>query len=473
MPAPARRDPGSFRDPSGYVFHCDDGVYRAVSSAHARLLRDLSAAGLPSRELPHGSVAPAQFVTDPALRQRLIDENPDFDNFLSHKKLHPLSYPYEWTISMLADAADFTLKLQASLIEHGFALKDATAYNVQFERGRPVFLDWGSFERPRRLDVWYALGQFGRMFTIPLLLARYHGWDLRSYFLASLDGRRPEVAVDSFGSWGRWRPRVLLDVTLPALLTPKSAGPPGSPAPPVPVPDKPQGSPGAQYSNLNRLSRKVRKLADGYRPRGVWANYIRTCLYSDAAGAAKQDLVRQMLRAVEPKTVLDLGCNTGDYSFLAAELGAEVIAVDADHDAVEILYRKLRDNPKPISPMVVDLGNPSPGVGFRNRERAPFLERATSDCVIALALLHHLAVAANLPLPDIRDLFFDLTRDALILEFVPPSDPMFQQLVRFRTDRRDDLTLAACLQVFGERFDIVRQEPVADTGRTLVLMRRR
>src|SRR5262249_4782883 len=151
-----------------------------------------------------------------------------------------------------------------------------------------------------------------------------------------------------------------------------------------------------QVSSLQRLRKKVSRLAEGYRPRGTWSTYTATCTYDEAGEAAKKTVVKDFLQTVKPESVLDLGCNTGDYSIIAAENGAKVVAVDSDHDAIELMYRRLRGKLLSITPMVVDISNPSPAIGFRNRERDSFLRRMRADCTLALALLHHLVVSANL-----------------------------------------------------------------------------
>src|SRR5262249_13605642 len=156
------------------------------------------------------------------------------------------------------DAALHTLQLQMALLEAGISLKDASPYNIQFRDGRPVFIDLSSIEQPARLDVWFALGQFAQMFTFPLLLARYHGWDLRSYFLASINGRDIEQVARSLGRLQRWLPRNLLDVTVPLLLHRKANNASGDNRQ---VLDTPNKNPKAQLLNLRRLSRKIQKLA--------------------------------------------------------------------------------------------------------------------------------------------------------------------------------------------------------------------
>ena len=323
----------------------------------------------------------------------------------------------------------------------------------------------------RALDVWFGLGQFSQMFLFPLLLATRKGWDLRSYFLGALGGRDVEQVSRSFGRLERLRPFALLDLTIPLYLNRRANAKPRSDG--RKLLEQPKPDPSAQLLNLGRLGAKIRRLAKKYRPTGAWADYTTTCTYDHEAEAAKKALVSEFLKAVQPKTVLDVGCNTGDYSELAAACGARVLAIDSDHDAIELLYRRYRGRTGAITPLVVDLSDPTPATGFRNRERASFLDRIEVDCVLALAVLHHLHVTGNLPLGAIRDLFFDMAGQVLILEFVPTNDPMFQKLMQFRVDLFRNLTLDSCRQVFAERFDVVREEPIPHSRRTLWLLRKR
>lgn len=468
----SERVAGSFRDPSGYVFQRGGRVFRAVDGPGYALIEGLFQSGTLPEMVRERLVVDTAIVDEPELLAALRAENPGFRYFLSHARVPLISYPYEWSLSMLADAAVCTLKVQRRLLTAGLALKDATAYNIQFVDGRPVFIDLTSIEKPSRLDIWYALGQFQRMFLYPLVLARAYGWDLRSYFLASLDGRGIDQIARSLRPLDRFRPSMLVDFTLPILLDRQSGRLDGSGSGSE-VLEKRKTDPGPQLLNLDRLQRKVEGLAAGHRPKGVWADYTRTCTYDETAEGRKKALVREFLAPSRSKVVLDLGCNIGDYSLLAAETGARVIAADGDHDAIELLYRRLRQCPAPISPLVLDLSNPSPAIGYMNRERASFFERGQADCVLALALIHHLLVSGNLSLEAIRDMFCALTRKGLILEFVPTSDPMFQRLMRFRVDLFADLDLAKCKAVFAERFEIVREVPVEGSLRTLLLMNKR
>lgn len=463
------RDAGSFRDPSGYVFRQDGRIFRAVDAQAAADLLALDESGALRKLIDEGLVVGTTILPASPLTEKLAAAHPGYARFLEHQPIDPITYPYCWTVSMLADAAALTLDLQLRLLQSGHSLKDATAYNVQFVRGRPQFIDMSSIERPKRLDIWVALGQFQQMFTYPLFLVRYRAWDLRSYFVASLGGRTAAQVGQSFTGLAALRPGLLLDLTLPLWLDRRS----GERGPGREVLEKTNTNSGPQEINLRRLRRKILRLAEGYKPQGLWSRYTRECSYVDRATAAKKEIVRRMLEDVKPRRVLDLGCNTGEYTRLAVECGAEVVAADGDHDAVEMLYRGLRGTTAPITPMVIDLCNPSPAIGFRNQERPRFLDRVRGDAVLALALIHHLHVAGNLPFASIAALFEDLTKDALILEFVPRDDVQFKRLTRLRRESFDDVTLERCLAAFAPRFELQRSETVPESGRTLLLLRKR
>lgn len=468
----ALRLAGSLRDPSGYVFERDGAVYRAVDEECAGVIRQVEESGLLDALVADGSVVATSFVPD-AEATALASDHSGYHRFLRHRRLDAISFPYEWSASMLADAGLLTLDLQLRLLEHGFALKDGTAYNVQFEKGRPTFIDLASIERAPRLDAWFALGQFHRMFTFPLLLLRHRGWDLRSYFLGAPDGRSERQVADAWGPIARWHPALLLDVTLPALMSGRSGtGRPAAEAK-AKAPDLQRGTDAsAQQINLRRIRRKVSRLAAGYRPHGVWADYKPSESYSGAEGR-KREIVARMLGAARPQRVLDVGCNTGDYSYLAAGLGASVVAVDGDHDAVEALYRRLRSEPAAIVPLVVDVANPSPAIGYRNHERPRFNDRIRADCVLALAVMHHLVVSAGLTIAAVRDLLWDLTTDHLIFEVVPRTDHMFERLMAVRRELTETVSVDRCRMLFRERFEVVSEEAVEGTERVLLHLRRK
>ena len=464
--AGSQRFGGSFRDPAGYVFQRDDRIFRAVRSDWIEVYRQLRS----EESWPQLAqlLVETDSVNDAELTADLKHEHPGYQHFLEHRRLWPITYPYEWSISMLADAALLTLDLQRQLIGAGYSLKDATAYNVQFSGGRPLFIDLTSIERPKRLDLWPALGQFSQMFTYPLMLAVHCGWDLRSYFQSNLSGLNVERVAKAIGFAKRIRPGFWLDVTIPNLLSGRKRT---KSLDANELLEQANPDPRPQELNLGRLRGKIASLARQHRPAGHWVEYASTCTYDEHGNQQKQQLVEAFLQAQRPNTVLDLGCNTGTYSLLAARCGAKVIAVDQDPDVVDSLYRHLANEPCEITPLVIDLSNPSPAIGFCNQERPAFLERARCECVLALALVHHLLVTGNLSIPAVRDLLAGLTTRLLVVEYVGPDDPMYAELCKRRVGTTDPLTLENFVEVFSARFETLERHPLPN-GRILLMMRK-
>ncbi|MGE0606299.1 MAG: class I SAM-dependent methyltransferase [Pirellulales bacterium] len=473
-PSHSQRDPASFRDPAGFVFRRQGRVFRAIDAECRQTLGDLFDRGLAARLIERRWLVRTDIVSEPALLAELRGEHPRHRDFLEHAAIEPISYPYEWSSTMLADAALLTLDLQTELLADGFCLKDASAYNVQFMHGRPAFIDWPSIVRDQRQSVWPALGQFLPMFLYPLLMHHMRGWDLRSCFLGAPAGRSLEQVAAALSWAALCRPSLWLDVTLPLLLGHWAESRPNASFAQTPQAkqENTNDSSAGQRLLLGRLRRKIERLAAKAKPRGAWHRYGDSNGYAETADKAKQHFVAEALTKLSPRRVLDLGCNTGEFSYLAAGCGAEVIAADADHDSVDALYRRLRQTPADITPLVVDLTNPSPGMGYRNCERPPFASRGQADCVLALALVHHLHVRGNLSWQAIRDQLAELTTDVLIVEHIPPDDPMFRRLIRFRDPPREEGSLAHFRAVFRQRLRFIREQRLPDSLRTMLLFRR-
>ena len=466
---PSNRVAGSFRDPSGYVFRKGSRLFRTLNASSTEILRELEASGTLAELVRSKLLVGTKFV-DSELRDLLSQEHDGCAEFLEHDLLETISYPYEWSVSMLADAGLLTLDLQSQLVQQGYSLKDATAYNIQFVNGRPIFIDIPSIEKPRRLDLWPALGQFNQMFTYPLMLAIGQDLPLSSYFLPHLNGMSPKQVARLVGHLRIWRPSMAIDVGLPALL---SAAKFAQNTDVNKVLSKPNSNVRVQLISIKRLRKKIKKLRRRFRPDGVWTTYTKTCTYDDEAETAKKKYIEEFLQANNPEVVLDLGCNTGTYSRIAAKHGARVLSVDSDHDTVDILYRSLKSDPASVSPLIADLCNPSPGIGFRNQERPPLLDRIQADVILALALVHHLLVSGNLPLEEIRDLLADLTRIHLILEFIPNDDVMFRQLLAKRVGPFEPISLEQFIDVLSSRFQILRQQSIPHSERVLLFLEKR
>jgi hypothetical protein len=423
--------------------------YRALMDSG--LYRDLVEQGA---LVPHGESAPPP------------DAGPEVYLDLRPERIRFISYPYEWCFSQLRDAALLTLDVQSAALGRGMVLKDASAYNVQFRQGRPVLIDTLSFERRVDDGPWPAYGQFCRHFLAPLALMS--GCDVRLGQLSRvhLDGVPLDLASRLLPRRSWLRPGLLLHLLLHARAEARYATR-RAPA------RKPRLSPRSLLAIVESLRGTVRRLRWD-PPQSEWSGYYAAeHNYSSAALEDKAHRLACYLDEVRPAVVWDLGANVGMFSRIAAEHGADTLSLDSDHACVDVLYRELRERRETrILPLVLDLTNPSPAIGWENRERSSLLERGRPDLLLALALVHHLAIANNVPLDRIASHFAAIAPQ-LVVEFVPKSDSQVQRMLASREDVFQDYHVQGFESAFGRAFEIRERHPVAGSERTLYLMRRR
>jgi hypothetical protein len=450
----------SFRDPSGFVFTRSGVVYRQVNRVFANEFEAVTGTGLYdelSRQgllIPHQPAALSLAATDEAVA------------VLQPEPIGFISYPYEWCFGQLRDAALLTLDIQERALVRGITLRDASAYNIQFHGGRPVFIDTLSFEPRKEGAPWAAYRQFCEHFVVPLALMSRVDVRLGALLLAELEGIPLDLGARLLG--GRsWRSLGLLfHVRLHAMAQRRyrdSASPASSAARQVTV------------QSLIGLVQSLRGLITrlSWQPQGTeWADYTSDNNYTAQATASKRDLVTAMLRARGVRTVWDLGANTGEYSRAARADAERVIAFDVDPGAVERNYRRVRaENERGILPLLMDLTNPSPALGWGHRERLSLEQRGPADGLLALALVHHLAIGHNLPLGRIAETFARLGRH-LVIEFVPKEDSQVQRMLRSRPDIFPHYTREGFEAAFRTCFRIEDAQPVAGSERRLYLMTR-
>lgn len=401
---------------------------------------------------------------------------------VEHDPVPFLIWPYEWPFSMLKDAALLQLRLLAAAVREGWTLKDATPFNIQYSLAsgapRPVFIDVPSFTR-RDDEYWRGHRQFCAMFLAPLLLSAHLGIRFGPLLRSMPEGVPPEEAVKYFAGLRLLHRGVPSQIWFPAraerALRRRRGGVPAE----VAVPAAPGQSPRQQSARmllglLDSLARLVRGLA--YRPsRSDWSGYAQNHSYDDADFERKKAFVHRHAAAMKPVLTWDLGANTGVFSRLVAPFSRTVVAVDGDHDVVEALYRALRDDgPSPsehrnILPVVMDVANPSPGLGWAGAERAGWEARAKPDLVLFLALIHHLRVAANVPLPLVLDWLRALDA-AVLIEFVGREDEMFAHLLANKQERYEDYSAASFEAHLRGRFDVRDRLPLKGGARELFLL---
>ncbi|MFP5308103.1 MAG: SAM-dependent methyltransferase [Actinomycetes bacterium] len=467
----ARPVPGSFRDPAGVVYTRDGLLLRQVDRSFAETYDAVVASGLYDALHQRGLLVRHDEV--PAEEQDALALDPA----RAHRVLRPervpfVSYPYEWSPGMRRAAALATLDAMSVALDHGMVLRDASAFNVVFLRGRAVLIDTLSFG-PREPDApWAAYHQFCRHFLAPLALECTVDVRLGALTRTDVAGVPLDLAATMLPASTKLRPALLTHLHLQARAQrDREVAVDGAGGERRTV----RFSDTAMRGLVEQLRGAVAKLT--WEPAGTtWADYYETAAhYSDEAMASKVAGVGAFLDAVAPTTVWDLGANTGRFALLAAERGAHVVAADIDHGAVERGWRARTgadwpDVPGDVHPLLLDLGNPSPALGWALTERPSIVDRGPADAVLALALVHHLAIAGEVPLPRVVDLLASLGRDVLV-EWVPKDDPKVRVLLATREDRFDGYTTEDFLAACASRGEVVSTTPVAGTDRLLVHLR--
>ena len=461
VPTPAL--PSSFRDPSGFLFRGPDGeLLRQINHHYVddyhRLIQSSLCDQLFRDELliEHEEVSVDLRATD------------DAAYVIRPRELPFISYPYEWCFSALQDAALLTLELQQRAMTVGLSLKDASAYNVQFDGCRPVFIDTLSFERYEPGRPWTSYGQFCQHFLAPLALMAKTHIGLNRLLALHLDGVPLDLATRLLPLKSRWNPGLLMHIHLHARAVRKHR----CTSIDATLDNSlrlTQMSPRALATLVDSLSRTIRSLS--WSPQGTeWFDYYQEHSYCPEAFEEKRRTVSRFLDCIEPKMVWDLGANTGTFCRLAREQGAATIAFDLDPACVERHYLACRgDRDRRVLPLLLDLTNPSPAIGWGNEERSSIVERTPNDTVMALALIHHLAIANNLPLARIAQFLSKLCR-WLIIEFVPKEDPQARRLLQSRRDIFDDYNQEGFEAALARYFLIDERVPVGEDGRVLYLM---
>jgi hypothetical protein len=374
-----------------------------------------------------------------------------------------ISYPYEWCFSQLKDAALIQLKIQEICFDFGMSLKDCSAYNVQFTAGRPVLIDTLSFEKYREGTPWVAYRQYCQHFLAPLALMSYKDIRLNQLLRIYIDGVPLDMASSLLPFRTRLKFSILSHIHLHARSQKRFAS-------------RTEGISGYKTGRLSfvgiieSLESATKQLQ--WQPRGTeWADYYEDTNYSQEAFDHKKQTVAEFLDSIKPTTVWDLGANTGEFTSIASNRGIFTVSVDIDPAAVEKNYLALvRGKESNILPLLLDLTNPSPGIGWENRERMSLSERGPVDAVMALALIHHLAISNNVPLGRIAS-FLSLICNWLIIEFVPKQDSQVQRLLATRDDIFTDYTQAAFEREFREYFAIENSVMIKGSERILYLMR--
>ena len=451
----------SFRDPCGFMFLRDGVFHRQVNTVGAADYDLLMSSGLYERLATRGLLISHEEVAAP------VAEPHTHYKTLRPTQLDFVSHPYEWCFSQLKDAALATLEIQREALGVGLTLKDASAYNIQFERGRPVMIDTLSFAKHEDGSPWVGYRQFCQHFLATLALMSRRDVRLLALLRSHLDGVPLDLATSLLPASCWLRLGLLANIRLHARSQRRHEGA-GASAPAA----VPRVSTTALVNLVRGLEQTVRGL--DWSPEGSeWVDYTEGDSYERDSLEFKQALVRRFVTELAPERVWDLGANTGVYSRIASEAGASVVSFDIDPACVERNYREVRKQKEErILPLLLDLANPSPAIGWANEERASLEGRKGPDLLLALALIHHIAISNNVPLARISQ-FLARLAPALLIEFVPKSDAKVKTLLATRADIFPDYTREGFESAFAGEWETLESEPIQGSDRILYRMRRR
>ncbi len=464
----------SLRDPSGCVFTVGDTIYRALRDDYEPSYEMLMQSGLYDKLVYQGLLIPHVEVDDKleivarADQAKVAPRTVSQDNWLRSRIIMPervefISYPYEWCFSQLKAAALATLRAERFSLEFNMSLKDASAYNIQFHKGRALLIDTGSFEHYREGKPWVAYSQFIRHFLAPLTLMAKCSPEMNKLALSYTDGIPIELACELL-PWHTWLNPSLAVHLLGNKMARKAS----------------QDKKAATEANIRMPKENLIALLDDLESlidrltlkskRSTWSHYYQDNSYSSEAASSKEKLVSDWVDELNPKSVWDIGANNGYFSKLCADKNIFTMSLDADIRCVEDNFCNAQaENQNNLMPLVLDLTVPTPSAGWSNKERLGLASRGPAELILALALVHHLAIAQNIPLKEVAAYFAELGQN-LIIEFVPKDDVQVQRLLALRDDVFDKYDQRCFEEYFSRSFDIVKKQNISDSGRVLYLM---
>ena len=449
--------PASYRDNAGFVFKHKRKIYRCINKIYFPHYRQLLQSGL-YKELTDAGRLVRHEEVDTSI---FFQDNLDDVKIILPEQLPFISYPYEWSFDMWKDAAIVTLKVLQISLAKAMILKDATPFNIQFHNGRPVFIDTLSFEIFEEGKPWIAYRQFCECFLSPLLLMHYSHRDMVKFFIAYPDGIPLEITKSLLPFKAKFNLHVYLHIWMQSKVSTITK-------------NNPESDKVFSIKKLQVLVKGLLYFVSSLTPKkdkSTWDDYYTETILGNEYLLHKKNIVTGFCESISFKTVIDLGANDGYFSMLLKEKADNIIAVDFDSNCVNVLYKKIREEKiLNIVPLVASLNLPSPAIGWANAERTSLTERLKADLVLALALVHHLAISNNVPFTKIAE-WFSKMGDYLIVEFVPKSDVKVEQLLLHRTDIFFDYNIDNFKNIFGDYYNIIQQQKVGDTERILFLMK--
>ena len=441
-------EPSSFKDTDACVYIENDEIYRKFSADYKKVFDRFIESGLYTRLLDENLIIEHESVSEDTIKPKKVF----------------ISYPWEWCFSQLKDAALATLKIQRIALDYNMTLKDANCFNIQFVDNNPLLIDTSSFEEYIEGTPWIAYKQFCENFLAPLALMAYKDISLNSLFLSDINGISLELTSKLLPFKTLFNFNLLMHIHLHSKIK------------------KTNSEKTMKQKEIYLSKEKLKFLIENLintvkhiscpKVNTEWGEYYSDINYTETAFKKKEEVIENYRNnIVKPQKVLDLGANIGVFSRLFSKQGSFVYSFDMDRNAVQKNYKLAKQNNETnIMPLVFDLVNPSPALGWNNNERKLMSERLGNiDLTLALALIHHLRITYNIPLIMAAEHFSKISK-YLIIEFPDKNDSKVLQMLANRKDIFDDYTEAGFEKDFGKFYNILQKNKIEETNRTIYLL---
>ncbi|WP_133152929.1 class I SAM-dependent methyltransferase [Vibrio breoganii] len=454
-------DSGSFRDSSGRVYIDSSGrIYRTIMPCAEKRYSKLKISGL-LEEI----IEKKMLVNTWELENNLIEE---CSYFLEHEKLPIITYPYEWTPSQLKLAAIFHIDFQLYLLEKGWTLTDATAFNIQFipSTGDPIFIDLLSIRPYVEGEYWIGQNQFCEQFLNPLLLYYKLKIPFNDIYKGTMTGVSNSFISKILPLHKYFSPTLMTNIILPSIIQDKSTKKQKKnseqklkTAHPLPK--------YALEKILINIKNYIINLDVTDKRTSTWSEYQRNNTYTLESCKVKREFISEFCSSVKSHTLWDIGCNSGEYSLIALESGASnVIGIDADIEALDLAYHRAKSTKYNFTPVYSDLSNPSANQGWRLNERTELYERSKPDSILALALIHHLVIGKNIPMYDVIDWITSIASQGVI-EFVGKKDETVIEMLAFRDDIFKNYTVELFESYLSDKAKIIKKTNIPNSERVI------
>jgi len=450
----------SFRDPSGHMFYDGDTLRRVINPIYFPQYKKLSQSGFFKTLIKNKLLISHE--------ETLVSED---KIIITPEKIPFITNPYEWGFEQFKQAALLTLKIQKFALSKGFILKDASAYNVTFHKGKPIFIDTLSFDFYEEGTPWRAYKQFITHFFGPLVLAKYHGTDIFAMLGSFIDGIPVKLIASMLPKRTKISSVLFPNIHLLAKMENKHSEDYKAETKIAKLSKK------AQENIISSLYNYISKIS--LKEASEWGDYYTKTNYNEGAFKTKKELIRDWVQPLNAKSLIDIGGNDGTFARTVQDIVEDIIVTDIDRNAVDFNFKQLRENKEEnMLPFVCDVLQPAPGIGFNNTERNSLIERLKTyapEVTMALALIHHITLSGNVPFEKSAE-FFSKFSKYLIIEFPTREDSWVESLlVRKREfiNHFDFYNETNFEMGYTSHFELLKKERVTGTKRIMYLYRKK